>query len=629
MTRLRQVRHMLRIKTLGRLSISRQGEEVEEFASRKVTALLVYLACTGREHPRDVLAELLWDDRSQRQAMANLRVALSSLRKVVASHVAITRTTAGILPESGLWLDTSQVEQALASIGEHELLTASLVETLKEAVALYEGDFLAGFCLTDATGFEIWAAGERQRLHRLTADALQRLGRWHLRQGNCAAAIAFATRLLEIDILAEAGHRQLIQALARNGQRAEAIAQYKRCQEILADELGIAPAARTKACYEMIRAGDYCLERRPLPGMRGFELVEQIGKGSYGTIYRAVQPGILREVAVKVIDPQYANDPQYVRRFEAEAQMVARLEHPYIVPLYECWRDPRGAYLVMRYMRGGNLLEALKTGPWNLERTSAMLEQIAGALASVHRQGIVHRDIKPANILLDESGNAYLADFGIARDLTGQRDLAAGGALVGTLDYVSPEQITGDAVTPQTDIYSLGAVLYHTLSGEKPFDGASAAELLYSHLHKSIPLVSAQRPDFPFEVDAVLQKATAKKPAERYASVEALAAAFRAAVRRTRPGRVFQAPVPLAASGDACHAAGESAPTKEGSRAPAAAGRHCSSCWSTGWGQSGTRRITVFSPSPVPAGAANQASPKPVPSPLWTRTRCAGSAILC
>ncbi|HSM21702.1 MAG TPA: serine/threonine-protein kinase, partial [Rubrivivax sp.] len=148
--------------------------------------------------------------------------------------------------------------------------------------------------------------------------------------------------------------------------------------------------------------------------------------------------------------------------------------------------------------------------------------------------GVVHRDIKPANILLDEAGNAYLADFGIAKDYgreawTGEREV------MGTLDYVSPEQILGETVTAQTDIYSLGAVLYETLTGEKPFGDASAARLLYSHIHEPIPLVAASRPDIPAQVDMVLQKATAKKPAERYATAVEMAAAFRDALHGLEP----------------------------------------------------------------------------------------------
>src|SRR5581483_5415146 len=137
----------------------------------------------------------------------------------------------------------------------------------------------------------------------------------------------------------------------------------------------------------------------------------------YGAVFRAYQPVIERDVAIKIILPQYANYPDFIRRFESEAQMVARLEHPHIVPLYDYWRAPDGAYLVMRWLRGGSLHAALQAGPLPGEALGRVLEQIGGALVAAHRRGIVHRDLKPANILLDEDGNAYLADFGIAKDL--------------------------------------------------------------------------------------------------------------------------------------------------------------------------------------------------------------------
>ena len=159
------------------------------------------------------------------------------------------------------------------------------------------------------------------------------------------------------------------------------------------------------------------LQKRADPVVRGYELRQQIGEGSYGAVYRAYQPLVGRDVAIKIILPQYANYPDFIRRFEYEAQVVARLEHPYIVPLYDYWRAPDGAYLVMRWLRGGSLHDVLHKGSMPPEMFDRMLDQIGGALVTAHRRGVVHRDLKPANILLDEDGNAYLADFGIAKDL--------------------------------------------------------------------------------------------------------------------------------------------------------------------------------------------------------------------
>src|SRR5215510_8522202 len=150
--------------------------------------------------------------------------------------------------------------------------------------------------------------------------------------------------------------------------------------------------------------------------IKGYELRDRIGEGGFGSVYRAYQPAIGREVAVKVILPQHANHPDFIRRFEVEAQLIARLEHPHIVPLYDYWRDPDGAYLIMRWFQG-SLRSTIQRGPWSVEDACCLLEQMAGALTVAHREGVVHRDIKPDNILLDEDENAYLADFGIAKDV--------------------------------------------------------------------------------------------------------------------------------------------------------------------------------------------------------------------
>src|SRR5215813_13942240 len=176
--------------------------------------------------------------------------------------------------------------------------------------------------------------------------------------------------------------------------------------------------------------------------IKGYELRDRIGAGGFGAVYRAYQPSIGREVAIKVILPEYANQPEFIRRFEVEAQLIARLEHPHIVPLYDYWRDPDGAYLVMRWLKG-SLRTAIQRGSWSVETASRLLDEIAAALTVAHREGIIHRDIKPDNILLDEDENAYLADFGIAKNVNA-REITAEGSMVGSLAYLAPEQIRGE-----------------------------------------------------------------------------------------------------------------------------------------------------------------------------------------
>jgi serine/threonine protein kinase len=201
--------------------------------------------------------------------------------------------------------------------------------------------------------------------------------------------------------------------------------------------------------------------------VKGYELRERIGSGGFGTVYRAYQSSVGREIAIKIILPRFASQPDFIRRFEIEAQLVARLEHLHIIPLYDYWRDPDGAYLVMRWMRGGSLRDALQDGPFNLHSTALLLDQIASALTLAHRNHVIHRDMKPGNVLLDEDGSAYLADFGIAKDLGNlEANVTQPDTIVASLDYLAPEQARGEQVTPQTDIYSLGVVLYETLTGK-------------------------------------------------------------------------------------------------------------------------------------------------------------------
>ena len=177
--------------------------------------------------------------------------------------------------------------------------------------------------------------------------------------------------------------------------------------------------------------------------VHGYELGDRIGAGGFGVVYRAFQPTVEREVAIKIILPEFANHPDFIRRFEAEARLIARLEHPHIVPLYDYWREPNAAYLVMRLLRGGSLGNLIKHGPLDPGLSMHMLHQIASALYAAHRSGIIHCDIKPANILLDEDQNAYLGDFGIAKILgdANPEDQTRTESRPGSAAYISPEQI--------------------------------------------------------------------------------------------------------------------------------------------------------------------------------------------
>jgi WD40 repeat protein/energy-coupling factor transporter ATP-binding protein EcfA2 len=285
------------------------------------------------------------------------------------------------------------------------------------------------------------------------------------------------------------------------------------------------------------------MQTPPTGAIRGYDLRQVLGAGGFGVVYRAFQTAVDREVAVKVILPEYANRPEFIRRFEIEAQLVARLEHLHIVPLYDYWREPDGAYLVMRYLRGGSLRDTLRHGPLDARDADRLIDQVSQALGVAHRQRIVHRDIKPENILLDEERNFYLSDFGIAKDLLHDRDATRSGVITGSPGYISPEQALGQELTPRSDLYSLGVVMYEVLAGRHPFQGLAPAAQIARHLTERLPSLRAEQPGLPEALDPVIQTVTAKPPEDRYPDARSFAIALRDALS----GRTAQVTVPLVA----------------------------------------------------------------------------------
>jgi WD40 repeat protein/DNA-binding SARP family transcriptional activator len=551
----------LELSLFGSVQATLDGRPLDSFRTRKVQALLIWLIVeqSPGKNQREKLMTLLWPGLPQESAQTNLRQIIYQLRKAVPPAqseagldpvplLQADRQSVHINPAFPCQADVPTFEALLRQAWEHDhqdlLMCADCLCWLQEAIALYRGDFLADFYLSDSNEFEEWAATTRANLRRQALDALETVAEILTYQKDYRQARTIVERQLEIDNLRESAYRQLMTLLALCGQRSEALGVYETCRRLLADELGMAPTARTTALYEQIRAGEVSREVMPFVGLRGYELKEEIGSGTFGTVHRAVQSSIGREVAIKVIRPEYANDAEFIRRFDVEAQTIARLEHPHIVPLYDYWREPDRAFLVMRFFRGGSLQSALQGEPWPLERVVKMVEQIALALEAAHRQGIVHCDLKPANVLLDDAHNTYLSDFGIAVDRVHAARSRTPTSSTDGREYVSPEQRRHESPTPQTDVYSLGLVLYETLSGEKPFGQISSTGPGKESFATGLPSLSAKMPEMRAEVDAVILRATATNPEERYPDVLALATAFVRAVRGEAGADIFSTVTP-------------------------------------------------------------------------------------
>lgn len=266
--------------------------------------------------------------------------------------------------------------------------------------------------------------------------------------------------------------------------------------------------------------------------LRGYQLRELIGRGGFGVVYTAREEYVEREVAIKIILPEYASKPDFIRRFETEAQLVARLEHPHIVPLYNYWRDQDGAYLVMRLLTGGGLDDKVLRGGLPAEYVARVLDQIGGALSAAHRRGVIHQDLKPGNILLDTDDNFYLSDFGIAKEVSKDRVGEVDNApRHGTLRYAAPEVLAFDPVSFQADIYSLGIMTFELLAGVPPFQGKTLDELVMQHLNENVPPLQKFRPDLPREINQVIATATAKNPKVRYLDALKMAEEFRTAIQ--------------------------------------------------------------------------------------------------
>ena len=263
-----------------------------------------------------------------------------------------------------------------------------------------------------------------------------------------------------------------------------------------------------------------------------YRILANLGQGGVASVYKAYHPALDRLVAIKVLHPAFKEDPNFLERFQREARVIARLEHPNIVPVYDFSQQSDQHYLVMKYIEGETLKARLGRAPLSMEEGLKIVESVGGGLMHAHVRGVLHRDVKPSNILLDNTGRIYLADFGLARIAAAGESTLSSDMLMGTPQYISPEQARGEkSLDARTDIYSFGVVLYEIVVGRVPFQADTPFSIIHDHIYSPLPLPSSINSRVPEQVERVLLKSLAKDRNDRFEDVEQMVSAFRRAAR--------------------------------------------------------------------------------------------------
>nr|BBH91822.1 hypothetical protein KTA_00210 [Thermogemmatispora argillosa] len=365
-----------------------------------------------------------------------------------------------------------------------------------------------------------------------------------------------------------------------------------------------------------------------------FRIVEPLGAGGMAAVFKAYQPALDRYVAIKVLPARYAHDPVFVKRFEQEARSIAKLANPHIVQIHDFGEQDKITYIVMEYVDGGTLRDRLKSRSLSLLEAVDFLLQAAEGLRCAHSHHIVHRDVKPSNMLLRRDGHLLLSDFGIAKILEGTTQLTRAGVGIGTPQYMSPEQSTGQAVDQRSDIYSLGIVFFECLTGRVPFTAENPVSVTLKHLQEPLPVDLLRQAGVPAAIEQVVVKMTAKAPADRYQSIEevvvALATALQAAhLPMPHPWRL-SAGLPTFEGGSSAGPGASTTLSPQASTWPAATGAGPQPATAPGGaaasgsfgGSSAGQGLRPTLPAYAGAGPASPASTTPSPTVALTCFRC-------
>lgn len=266
-----------------------------------------------------------------------------------------------------------------------------------------------------------------------------------------------------------------------------------------------------------------------------YQIVGPLGEGGMAAVYKAYQPAMERYVALKVLPRHFANDPQFTARFQQEAKLLAQLQHPHILPVFDYGQSDGYTYIAMPFVQSGTLADSLQGQPLPLARICQVITQVGEALNYAHTRGLIHRDVKPGNVLIDESGNCLLTDFGLARMVEESVKLTNSGAIVGTPAYMSPEQGSGQKLDARSDIYSLGIILYEMVTGRVPYRAETPIAVIFKHIQDPLPPVHTLNPNLPEAVELVVLKALSKNPEDRYPTAGDMARSLQASLAETPP----------------------------------------------------------------------------------------------
>ena len=267
-----------------------------------------------------------------------------------------------------------------------------------------------------------------------------------------------------------------------------------------------------------------------------YQIIEKLGQGGMATVYKAYHAGLDRYVALKVLHPDLTGDPTFIARFQREARVIEELDHPNIVPVHDFSEHDGYPYLVMKFIEGETLKARLERGSLTSSEINKIVDAVGSALTYAHQQGILHRDIKPSNVLMAKDGHIFLADFGLARIAQATTSTLTNDAILGTPQYISPEQAMGKSdLDERTDIYSFGVMLYEMTVGRVPFSADTPFSIIYDHIYSPLPLPRTLNPSVPESVERVLLKALAKEQGDRYKTVSEMVAAFKSVSETASP----------------------------------------------------------------------------------------------